>query len=51
MKEKSTMTIKFRLTPSEYRRLKSRANRYTDGNVSKFIKLAIEALKQKAPPK
>jgi len=50
MKEKSTMTIKFRLTPSEFKKLHARANRYTSGNVSEFIKQAISDYKLKKRP-
>jgi hypothetical protein len=49
MTDKATMTIKFRLSPSEYRTLRSRANRYYGGNLSRCIKAAISEHKIKRP--
>jgi len=50
MEDKNTMTIKIRISPSLYARLKSRSNRWYKGNISKFIRDAIEE-KTKAPVK
>jgi predicted DNA-binding protein len=50
MEDKNTMTIKIRLSPSLYARAKGRSNRWYKGNLSKFVRDAIEE-KTKAPIK
>jgi hypothetical protein len=50
MKDKNTMTIKFRISPKLFLTLNSRAQRYTKGNISKLIRDAIKEYKTKKAP-
>lgn len=50
MKNKNTMTIKFRISPKLFSLAKSRANRFYDGNLSLFLREAISDHKIKRPP-
>lgn len=50
-KKQNDSVIRFRLPKSTASLLKSRAARYTSGNMSEFIRQAIEAYKRKCPPK
>jgi hypothetical protein len=47
MKDKATMTIKFRISPSEFKILHAKAQRFEDGNMSQLIKKAIQDYKIK----
>jgi hypothetical protein len=49
MKDKATLTIKIRISPNEMKILRSRAERYYNGNLSKCIKEAIREHKTKKP--
>jgi hypothetical protein len=47
MKDKATMTIKIRISPSEFKILHAKAQRFENGNMSKLIKKAIADYKIK----
>jgi len=51
MKDKATMTIKIRISPSEFRILHAKAQRFEGGNMSALIKKAIVDYKIKREPR